>query len=160
LEPKAHGLDARNFYGCGTESQGCTYWVRWYAARELRFSMLTVPVKREVVRLTTTGPFTVCGSFSFAQTELLSSSLWRRLLCENRNRFLSIKYSVLTEIFVLITQGVRIRIRGICRRADWRKMEMLRLCAVDGAFPPLPFCCSIVLPFTISTIVCMLLQIF
>ena len=62
------------FSGCGTESQGGTYWVRRYAARELRFSVLTVPVKREVVSLTTTGPFTVCGSFSFAQTELLSSS--------------------------------------------------------------------------------------
>ena len=61
------------FSGCGTESQGGTYWVRGYAARELRFSVLTVPVKRVVVSLTTTGPFTVCGSFSFAQTELLSS---------------------------------------------------------------------------------------
>ncbi len=58
------------FFGCGTESQGGTYWVRRYAVRELRFSVLTVPVKREVVILTTTGPFTVCGSFSFAQTEL------------------------------------------------------------------------------------------
>ena len=58
------------FSGFGTESQGGTYWVRRYAARELRFSVLTVPVKREVVSLTTTGPLTVCGSFSFAQTEL------------------------------------------------------------------------------------------
>ncbi len=91
------------FSVCGTESQGDTYWVRGYAARELRFSVLTVPVKREVVSLTTTGPFTVCGSFSFARTELLSSSLWRRLLCENRNGFLRIKYSVLTDIYVLIT---------------------------------------------------------
>ena len=41
-----------------------------YAARELQFSVLTIPLKREVVSLTTTGPFTVCGSFSFAQTEL------------------------------------------------------------------------------------------
>ncbi len=75
------------FSGCGTESQGGTYWVRGYAARELRFYVLIVPVKRKVVSLTTTRPFTVCGSFSFAQTELLSSSLWRRLLCENRNGF-------------------------------------------------------------------------
>ncbi len=62
------------FSGCGSESQGSTYWVRGYAARELRLSVLIVPVKREVVSLTTTGPFTVCGSFSFAHTELLSSS--------------------------------------------------------------------------------------
>ncbi len=71
------------FYGCGTKSQGGTYWVRMYAATELRFFVLTVHVKRKVVRLTTTGPFTVCGSFSFAQTEVLSSSLWRSLLWEN-----------------------------------------------------------------------------
>ena len=58
------------FSGCGTESQGGTYWVRGYAARELRFSVLVVQVKRVVVTLTTTGPFTFCGSFSFAQTEL------------------------------------------------------------------------------------------
>ena len=32
------------FSGCGTESQGGTYWVRGYAARELRFSVLTVTV--------------------------------------------------------------------------------------------------------------------
>jgi hypothetical protein len=91
------------FFGYGIESQGGTYWVRGYAARELRFSVLIVPVKREVVSLTTTGPFTACGSFSFAHTELLSSSLWSRVLCENRNGFLSIKYSVLTDNFVLIT---------------------------------------------------------
>ncbi len=36
---------------------------------------------------------------------------------------------------------------------------MLRLCAVDGAFSPLPVCCSIVLPFIGSAIVCLLLQI-
>ena len=54
------------FSGCGTESQGGTYWVRGYAARELRFSVLIVPVKRIVVSLTTTRPFTVFGSFSFA----------------------------------------------------------------------------------------------
>jgi len=64
------------FSGCGTESQGGTYWVRGYATKELRFSVLTVQVKRVVVSLTTTGPFTLCGSFSFAQAELLSSSQW------------------------------------------------------------------------------------
>ena len=26
-------------------------------------------------------------------------------------------------------------IQGICQRVDWGQMEMLRLCAVDGAFP-------------------------
>ncbi len=49
--------------------------VRGYAARELWFSVLNIPLKREVVSLTTTGPFTVCGSFSFAQTELLSKGV-------------------------------------------------------------------------------------
>ena len=72
-----------------------------YAARELRFSVLTVPVKRKAVSLTTTGPFTFYGSFSFAQTEFLPSSLWRSLLWDNTTGYLSIKYIVHTILFCL-----------------------------------------------------------
>ena len=47
------------FSGCGAESRRGRYWVRVYAAKELRFSVLTIPAKREVVKLTTTGPLHV-----------------------------------------------------------------------------------------------------
>ena len=63
------------FSGCGTESPEGTYWVRGYAARELRFYMQTIPAKREVGILTTTGPLHVMCSFSFTHTELFFSSL-------------------------------------------------------------------------------------
>jgi hypothetical protein len=85
------------FFGCGTESQGGTYWVRKYAARELRFSVVTVPVTRIVVSLTTTEPFTLCGSFSFAQTELVSSSTLR-------SSILGVFYFVFLYFVMLLSQ--------------------------------------------------------
>ena len=60
-------------------------------------------MKRKVVSLTSMGPFTFYGSFSFVQTELLSSLLVVvEFLWENTRGILSIKYYIHTYNFVLI----------------------------------------------------------
>jgi hypothetical protein len=63
----------------GLESPKVAYWVQGYAVKDLRFFVLNVPSERYVVTLITTGPLSDMCSFSFAQTELLSSSLWRSI---------------------------------------------------------------------------------
>jgi hypothetical protein len=61
------------FYRCGTESREGKYWVRGYATRQLRICVVTVPTKWYVVILTNSRPLHGLCSFSFIQTELLSS---------------------------------------------------------------------------------------